>query len=254
MKSTTEWDTWKKLTTNALRLVAKAYPTISATTSNEDLILTITNPSDSEENIDIKSFGIDGKVVNVYFNGSQLDLNNDINDEIANANVSLAAGNKVELRIQAAKSSTVTVNSILFDAGNQKDIVVNSDYNNIGNWSSFKVSAGDKGSDEKVVLTADKTHGTSSMTTTSVTSLNILSWSTVVSSISISSWATLPLTVQLNAGSTASVTASSSNTGAATVTVSGKTVSVYGTWAGTSIITITAWTMSKDINTTVTNP
>jgi hypothetical protein len=38
------------------KLVAKAYPTISASTSSNDLILKITNPSDSDENITIRGF------------------------------------------------------------------------------------------------------------------------------------------------------------------------------------------------------
>lgn len=221
-------------------MVAKAYPTISATTSNEDLILTITNPSDSEENIDIKSFGIDGKVVNVYFNGTQLDLTKDINDEIAAANVSLAAGKKVELRIQAAKSSTVTVNAIKFDAGDQHGIIVNSDYNNIGNWSNFKVSAGDKGSDSKVELTASKTDGTSSMSNASVSSLTVLSGSVEVDRISVKSGANFPLTVKLNAGASSTISAVSSNSGVATASVSANTVTVNGVATGDAKITISA--------------
>ena len=157
----------KTLTTNAKRLVAKAVPVITSSTSNEDLVLKISNPKDSEETIEIKSFAVDGQVVNVYFDGTKLNLANDFETEISKVNVSLAAGNDVELRIQAAKSSTVTVSAIKYVADTQT-VVITSDYPNVGNWSSFKVSAGDKGSVASATLVPDTENGTSTSTAANV--------------------------------------------------------------------------------------
>ena len=154
----------KTLSSNATKLVVKAFPTISASTSNEDLILKITNPSDSDENIDILGIGVNGKVVTASLNDKTLTVSGSataFTDSITWANVSLWAGESTEFRIQAAKSSTVQVTSMRLKAWNQT-YVLTSDYTNVGKWTSFKVSGGDKGSDPVATLTANNNEGTSS--------------------------------------------------------------------------------------------
>jgi hypothetical protein len=84
---------------------------------------------------------------------------------VSEKNVSIAAGENVEFRIQAAKSATVQVKGIIIRADNQR-LVINSDYTNVGKWSSFKVTAnGDKLPDTYYTL---KTTGTDDTSDTSI--------------------------------------------------------------------------------------
>ena len=155
------WTTNWQFKSTIKKLIAKAYPTISASTSSNDLILKITNPSDSDETLTIKGFKIAGAIETASLNDSVIDLaavaastasgatySGDaqgaikaFNDAIAKLNVSLAAGESTELRLQAAKAWTVQVSAITVDAGAQKNLEITSDYTNIGKWTSFKVTA-----------------------------------------------------------------------------------------------------------------
>jgi hypothetical protein len=56
------------------KLVAKAYPVISASASAPDLTLTIKNPKDSTENIDILGFNINGRIVTASFDNKSLTI------------------------------------------------------------------------------------------------------------------------------------------------------------------------------------
>jgi hypothetical protein len=62
---------------NVTKLVAKAFPVISASTSSNDLILKIENPKnddDNNENIDILGFNINGRVVTATFDNKTMDF------------------------------------------------------------------------------------------------------------------------------------------------------------------------------------
>jgi hypothetical protein len=134
------------------KLVAKAFPVLSASTSSNDLILKIENPKndDDNENIDILGFNINGRVVTATFDNKTIDFISgtdalaSLNAGIKAKGVSLAPGDKTELRLQADKSSTVQVKAIVVKVDNEI-YVIDDNYTNIGSWSSFKVTAnGDK--------------------------------------------------------------------------------------------------------------
>ena len=133
------------------KLVAKAFPVISASKSSDDLTLTIKNPKDSEENIDILGFNINGKIVTASFDNKSLTVTSwattlaDLNNEIASKGVSIAPDSETKLILQAAKASTVQVSAIIIRIGNDAPVVITDDYSNIGEWTSFKITAsGDK--------------------------------------------------------------------------------------------------------------
>jgi hypothetical protein len=128
-------------TLNVSKLVANSYPTISSSTSSNDLILKIENPKDSEDDIEILGFLVDGDVVNASIKDSSITLaNGSLKSLITAKNVSIAAGENVEFRIQAAKSATVQVKGIIIREDGQT-LVIDSNYTNVGKWSSFKVTA-----------------------------------------------------------------------------------------------------------------
>ena len=104
---------------NITKYVAESFPTLSAKTSSDDLILTISNPKDSDEDITVLGFGIKWDIVSASIDGESIAIDKDFNDQIAAKAKSIAAGNSIELRVQAAKSSTVQVNAIKVKAGNQ---------------------------------------------------------------------------------------------------------------------------------------
>jgi hypothetical protein len=56
------------------KLIANAYPTISASTSSSDLILKIENPKDSEDDIEILGFLVDGEVIMASLKDTSLNL------------------------------------------------------------------------------------------------------------------------------------------------------------------------------------
>ena len=134
---------------NVTKKVVKAYPTIAAKTAGDDLILTITNPKDSDEDVTIVWFGITAqdvvasasinwKVLTGWVAAStyaQLIL-----PDGTAITESIAPGDSIEFRIQpsvaSVNSNTLQVNSIILAEG-----TLTSDYTNIGNWPSFKVTA-----------------------------------------------------------------------------------------------------------------
>ena len=134
---------------------------ISSSTSSNDLILKIENPKDSEDDIEILGFLVDGDVVNASIKDSSITLaNGSLKSRIVAKNVSIAAGESAEFRIQAAKSATVTVKGIIIKEDGQ-ELVINSDYTNVGKWSSFKVTAnGDNLPAKYFTLTSSETDTT----------------------------------------------------------------------------------------------
>ena len=124
-------DKWATVQFSTTKLVVKAIPTLSSKVSGDDLIITITN-SDKEEDITIQGFGIKGNVVTAAFNDKTIDLPA-FNAGIGN--LTLAAGESVELQLQAAKQSTVQVTAIKVDG-----VIITSDYSNVGKWTNFKVT------------------------------------------------------------------------------------------------------------------
>ena len=119
---------------------------ISASTSSTDLTLKITNPEDNNEDFEIVGFKVSGKVTSASFNDSTITNLSGLNEEIATKQVSLADGDSTELVLAAGYRQTVQVTSIFIKVDWQT-FEINSDYTNVGKWSSFKVSAGDNGSD-----------------------------------------------------------------------------------------------------------
>ena len=125
---------------NVKKLVMKAFPLISSKVEGDDLVLTISNPEDSDEDITIVGFDASWTGVSASINEKVIEPSDvstftlkGTSDVITE---SIAPGNKIEFRIQAEQWSTVQVSSIILDAG-----TINSDYTNVGKWSSFKVTA-----------------------------------------------------------------------------------------------------------------
>ncbi len=135
-----DWDADKAATNNfsVTKLVANAYPTISAKTSSDDLILTISNPKDSEDDIVVRGLGLNGKVVTASLNEKLLTVAGGVIDW-SNVAESIAPGDSIEFRVQADAGETVQVNSITIDVDKQENLEINSNYTNIGTWTSFKV-------------------------------------------------------------------------------------------------------------------
>ncbi len=126
--------------------VAKAIPVISARTNGDDLILTIESASDSKENMEILGFNIDGwKVVSVAFDektyaSTDYATLTALNTSVKAQAVSLGAGDRTSLDLQASKGHTVKVVGVAVKIDN---VVyrLDSDYTSVGSWSSFKVTA-----------------------------------------------------------------------------------------------------------------
>ena len=127
------------------KLIAKAYPVISSKVNDTDLVLTIENPADNNESFEIVGFTVKGSLASASFNESPITDVTKLNDEIKSRQVSLGDGDKTELVLQAAKNSTVQVNGISIRIDG-KIVDITSDYTNVGKWTSFKVTVGDKGS------------------------------------------------------------------------------------------------------------
>ena len=125
---------------NVKKLVVKAFPLISSKVEGDDLILTISNPSDSDEDITVAWFTVDWTGVSASINEKVIktaDLSQFVLVWESTAfTESIAPGNKIEFRVQAEQGSTVQVSSIILDTVN-----ITSDYTNVGKWSSFKVTA-----------------------------------------------------------------------------------------------------------------
>jgi hypothetical protein len=124
------------------KLIAKAFPLISASASSPTLTLKISNPVDNNEDFEIVGFEVDGKITYASFDGKTINSIADMNEEIADKAISLSDGDEVELVLDAAKNTTVKVTAIAIKIDN-KVVVINSDYTNVGKWSNFRVSGGD---------------------------------------------------------------------------------------------------------------
>ena len=127
---------------NINKLIAKSYPTISSKKDGDDLVLTISNPKDSDDDVEILGFLVDWDIVSMSIKWTSLTLTNgSLSKIIKEKNVSIAPdGQPVEFRLQAAKSSTATVKGIIIRADGQT-LIINNDYTNVGSWANFKVTA-----------------------------------------------------------------------------------------------------------------
>ena len=227
---------------NISKLVANSFPVITSSTSSNDLILTISNPSDSEDDIEILGFLVDGDVLNASIKDSSINLSNgtSLRTLIEAKNISIAAGEKVEFRMQAAKSATVQVKGIIIREDKQV-LAINSDYTNVGKWSNFKVTAnGDQDAKSFYRLTSVTTvdaedttiagHG-SSITNFTVTFNS--NGGTAVASQSVASWDTI-----------ASAPTTTKTGYKNPVWKNGQTAFVFGTTKVTKNITLAAeWTV-----------
>ena len=238
------------------KLVANSYPTISYSTSSNDLYLTVTNPSNSEDDIEVLGFLVNGEVVNASIKGSTLSLweSTSLKTLISAKNVSIAAGESVEFNIQAAKSATVTVNGIIIKEDGQT-LVINSNYTNVGKWSSFKVTAnGDTLPASYYTLTAGDSDTTISGTGSYTKTVSDLAITGTTASVESGSNISFTATATYSDASTADVTATATwsftPTGAASGSIAGGvfTASAAGTWT----ISATIGSITKSIEVTIT--
>ena len=127
--------------------VAKAIPTISASKDGDILYITVSSSSQSKENMKVTGFDIKGKVVSVAFDKKPItDFENleDLNEAIANQDVSLSAWDSVELKLQASRGSTVEVlwlNITVWEGDDAAEYEFDSNHE-IGDWTKFIVTAG----------------------------------------------------------------------------------------------------------------
>ena len=129
-------------TLNVRKLIVKAYPIISASTSIDDLILKITNPVDNNNDFEIYWFEIIGKVAYAAFNDYSINNITGLNTEVSEHQVTLADWDSTELRLTATRDNTVQVTAIYIKI-DDKIIRIDYDYTNIGKWSIFKITARD---------------------------------------------------------------------------------------------------------------
>jgi len=138
-KVTLNGDNTTAKTLNITKLVAKAYPTISAETQGDDLILTINNPSSNDDDISVSGFVVTGTWVAASLNEKVLTMSNG-KPLFTGGLESIAPGDSIKFRIQAEQGSTVQVTAINIEV-DTKALTINSDYTYVGTWSSFKVTA-----------------------------------------------------------------------------------------------------------------
>lgn len=124
------------------KLVTKAYPTISASTSSDDLILEISAPSSMDDDIEILWFLVDWEAITASINDKNIDLwaDTSLNSIISSKNVVLAAWDSTEFRIQAARSSTLRVKGIIIKV-DWRTYVIDDKYTNVWKWTGFKITA-----------------------------------------------------------------------------------------------------------------
>ena len=142
---------WKSL--NVKKLFVKAYPTISLVkkdTSSNEIILKITNPSDSPEDVTITKLAFNGSanVKTLSLNDQTLSIAasewaGNVYNITGSKQVTLAAGESTELRFEAAWSNsdpkTASLDWIEVEVdGNPFDI--SNDYTNVGKWADFKIT------------------------------------------------------------------------------------------------------------------
>jgi hypothetical protein len=76
-------------TMNVNKLIAKAYPVISSKVNDTDLVLTIENPTDNNEDFEIVGFTVKGNLASASFNESPIKDVTKLNEEIKSRQVSL---------------------------------------------------------------------------------------------------------------------------------------------------------------------
>ena len=139
---------------NITKLVAKAYPVLSAKKDWEDLVVTIQNPSSNEYNISVKKLAVNWKVVTASLAGTPLKvagnkikLSDDEKSFIDTAETpnsvieTVAPGKSIEFKVQVEAGETITVDSITIDADDQLDMLIDSKYKNVADWTSLKITS-----------------------------------------------------------------------------------------------------------------
>lgn len=135
---------WRQNTKNfdLVKLVARAYPTLSSSISSDDLILKISIPDEMEDNVEILGFLIDWYAISASFNDQVVDLSShtSLNELISGKGVTLWAWDSTEFRIQAVWNDTLRVKWIVFKV-DERIYVVNDRFLNVWKWVEFKVTS-----------------------------------------------------------------------------------------------------------------
>ena len=154
---------WSQLTKNLdlVKLVARAYPTLTSSTSSDDLILTVNIPDEMEDDVEILWFLVDWYAITAAFNEQVVDLSagTSLKDLISEKGVTLRAWDSTEFRIQAVWNDTLRVKWIIFKV-NERTYVVNDRFLNVWKWVEFKVTSHSWGlpaSNYKLVSSSDDT-------------------------------------------------------------------------------------------------
>ena len=154
---------WSQLTKNLdlVKLVARAYPTLTSSTSSDDLILTVNIPDEMEDDVEILWFLVDWYAITAAFNEQVVDLSagTSLKDLISEKGVTLRAWDSTEFRIQAVWNDTLRVKWIIFKV-DERTYVVNDRFLNVWKWVEFKVTSHSWGlpaSNYKLVSSSDGT-------------------------------------------------------------------------------------------------
>ena len=154
---------WSQLTKNLdlVKLVARAYPTLTSSTSSDDLILTVNIPDEMEDDVEILWFLVDWYAITAAFNEQIVDLSagTSLKDLISEKGVTLRAWDSTEFRIQAVWNDTLRVKWIIFKV-DERIYVVNDRFLNVWKWVEFKVTSHSWGlpaSNYKLVSSSDDT-------------------------------------------------------------------------------------------------
>ena len=154
---------WSQLTKNLdlVKLVARAYPTLTSSTSSDDLILTVNIPDEMEDDVEILWFLVDWYAITAAFNEQVVDLSagTSLKDLISEKGVTLRAWDSTEFRIQAVWNDTLRVKWIIFKV-DERTYVVNDRFLNVWKWVEFKVTSHSWGlpaSNYKLVSSSDDT-------------------------------------------------------------------------------------------------
>ena len=139
-------------TLNVKKLFVKAYPTLSLVkkdTSANEVIIKITNPTDSDEDLTISwfTFSASWDVKTMSLNDQSLEGSWDASWTVYSITwskqVTLAAGEYTEFRFEVAGTQSapktaqlkwITVNV------DSKDYAISDDYTNVGKWADFKIT------------------------------------------------------------------------------------------------------------------
>ena len=135
---------WSQLTKNLdlVKLVARAYPTLTSSTSSDDLILTVNIPDEMEDNVEILWFLVDWYAITASFNDQVIDLSShtSLKELISEKGVSLWGWDSTEFRIQAVWNDTLRVKWIIFKVA-ERTYFVNDRFLNVWKWVEFKVTS-----------------------------------------------------------------------------------------------------------------